>query len=285
MMQNLRTLAFRPSGNPGIRSPLTVRSTGYYRLQESESRNPPRAFTQLFWVHSGSLVLERREQFQRASAGDVFHYRSGEPHAIRVGPAPAAYYWLTFDGPEIGEWLESGLSRTRPRAAGPCPEDIFRDLAATIRLPTIAAETRSSELGLSLLIRALNAATPSREWTLGREERLCRELENLMEARYRNPDFGIETAAGILQCHRSTLFRVYRHRRVVSPSAYLQRLRLQEALKLLEDPTRSIQEVALASGYRDANYFAKVFRRATGESPRAFRESGPVRLQPQGTSG
>ena len=285
MLHPKRNLAFRPSGNPGICSPVTVRSTGYYCLQESEVRNPPRPFTQLFWVHSGSLVYERGGKFQAVSAGDTFHYRSRDPHLIRVGADPAAYYWLTFDGPQIGDWLETNLDGLNPHRAGPCPSFTFHELGNTIKLPTIAAEARAAELGLSLLVRALNNLEPTPEALLGREEKLCQELESLMEANYTDPDFGIETAAAALHCHRTTLFRIYRRRRVVSPSAFLQRLRLQGALKLLEDATRSINEVALAAGYRDANYFTKVFRRATGESPRAFREYAPIKLRPLGTSG
>lgn len=285
MLHNLRSLAFRPSGTPGIRSPVTVRSTGYYRLQRFEVRNPPRPFTQLFWVQSGNLSFARKGYLHDASAGDVFHYQAEEAHWIQVGDTPSAYYWITFDGAGIGEWLQGGRAATAPHHAGRCPEKAFRELGKTIRLPTIEAETLASELGLRLLIRALNHLSPPPEWALGHEERLCRDLENLMESRYRDPDFGIEAAADTLRCHRTTLFRIYRARRAVPPSAYLQRLRLQKALKLLEDPTRSIHDIALAAGYRDANYFAKVFRRATGESPRNFREKGPVRLQPPGTSG
>jgi AraC-like DNA-binding protein len=55
--------------------------------------------------------------------------------------------------------------------------------------------------------------------------------------------------------------------------AYLTELRLEKAKQLLADPARNISEVALATGYGSENRFRKVFKRATGLSPKSWRET------------
>jgi len=58
----------------------------------------------------------------------------------------------------------------------------------------------------------------------------------------------------------------------LSPLAHFQRLKIQRARALLERPEMSISEVALAVGYQDPLYFSRLFRKATGVSPRAWKK-------------
>jgi YesN/AraC family two-component response regulator len=47
-------------------------------------------------------------------------------------------------------------------------------------------------------------------------------------------------------------------------------LRIEEAKKLLAS-IRRIDDVATESGFMDAKYFSKVFKRFVGESPQTYR--------------
>jgi transcriptional regulator GlxA family with amidase domain len=57
-----------------------------------------------------------------------------------------------------------------------------------------------------------------------------------------------------------------------SPLAYLQKLRVGAAKRLLETNHRSMQEVSDAVGYHDVAFFRAIFQRHTGESPSTYRE-------------
>jgi YesN/AraC family two-component response regulator len=46
--------------------------------------------------------------------------------------------------------------------------------------------------------------------------------------------------------------------------------RMQKAKELLKKPNVSIREVSRLCGYPDANYFARLFRRLTGRTPREY---------------
>lgn len=54
-------------------------------------------------------------------------------------------------------------------------------------------------------------------------------------------------------------------------TSYLTEYRVEEAKKLLGQPTVNIKEIGKAVGYGDSNYFAKVFKRITGRSPSEYR--------------
>jgi len=56
-----------------------------------------------------------------------------------------------------------------------------------------------------------------------------------------------------------------------TPLHFAQRLRIAQAVHLLETTRRTVEDVASSVGYADAAAFRRVFRRETGESPRARR--------------
>jgi AraC family transcriptional regulator len=56
-----------------------------------------------------------------------------------------------------------------------------------------------------------------------------------------------------------------------SPHAYVTRLRMEEALRLLRSTTRPIFDIALDTGYSTAAHFSQTFRRHWGVTPREAR--------------
>ncbi len=58
-----------------------------------------------------------------------------------------------------------------------------------------------------------------------------------------------------------------------TPAQYLNQLRIEAATRqLIDNPRLSITEIAYSSGFCSSQYFATVFRRHTGFSPKEFRE-------------
>ncbi len=52
---------------------------------------------------------------------------------------------------------------------------------------------------------------------------------------------------------------------------YILKLRIRQALYLLQTTDLTVSEIAHQVGYRSASYFSQYFRQCTGHSPRAFR--------------
>ncbi|WP_294592295.1 AraC family transcriptional regulator [uncultured Rikenella sp.] len=56
----------------------------------------------------------------------------------------------------------------------------------------------------------------------------------------------------------------------LSPLEYLTRFRIDRAADLLRNTEMSVKEVAFACGFQSPQYFARVFRRQTGRSPKSL---------------
>lgn len=86
---------------------------------------------------------------------------------------------------------------------------------------------------------------------------------------------GVDELAERLEISAAHLGRVFTKKIGVSPGKYITRVRIEYAKLLLQDPDTTISYVAEASGFANANYFAKVFRRETGLSPSEYLEGSP----------
>lgn len=86
---------------------------------------------------------------------------------------------------------------------------------------------------------------------------------------------GLDELAQRLEVSKAHLIRVFTKMTGVSPGRYITHLRVEYAKLLLRGEDPSITYVAEASGFANANYFAKVFRRETGMSPSEYIETCP----------
>ena len=72
---------------------------------------------------------------------------------------------------------------------------------------------------------------------------------------------------------RARVFQLFKSELGLTPNDCLQRIRIEKATEMHKDPSRSITEVALATGFNSSQYFSTAFRRYTGGSPTDRRVS------------
>jgi AraC-like DNA-binding protein len=71
---------------------------------------------------------------------------------------------------------------------------------------------------------------------------------------------------------RSRLYRIFIEQIFISPQQYLTEFRIREACHLIEKPSGTIKEIAVAVGFNDPAYFSDVFKQITGKSPTQYKK-------------
>jgi AraC-like DNA-binding protein len=85
----------------------------------------------------------------------------------------------------------------------------------------------------------------------------------------------VEDLAKVAGLSRAHFSRIFAASEGVPPAEFVLQKRLQRAVKLLtKTDSMPVKEVAVRSGFEDANYFSKVFRRVYGANPTEFRTTG-----------
>lgn len=86
-------------------------------------------------------------------------------------------------------------------------------------------------------------------------------------------DLQLETLCRVFSISRGTLYNLSRKNFGCGITEYVTICRLNAAKKLLTRPDMRISEVAESVGYPDANYFTRSFKKATGMTPREYKDS------------
>lgn len=112
-----------------------------------------------------------------------------------------------------------------------------------------------------LLLREEHPATDER----------IRAALHFMEEHFAEP-ISVEQLAAVAGMSEPRFYPAFKAALGVSPVVYLNRLRVERAiLLLLSDPEEPIERISDAVGFSSATYFRRVFRAATGKTPRAYR--------------
>ncbi|MDG4477092.1 GlxA family transcriptional regulator [Thiovibrio frasassiensis] len=84
-------------------------------------------------------------------------------------------------------------------------------------------------------------------------------------------EIDIEVLAGRNGMGRRTMERRFKAATGDTPLSYLQRVRVEQAKKMLESGRETFDEISYKVGYEDSSFFRRVFRKYTGLKPTEYR--------------
>lgn len=224
----------------------TLSGQGFYFDGEREHRLPP----------STAMFLEL--------PGNTSYY-------YKEGSAPWRFIYVLLKGCGISEYYRLICSRRTEIISLEEASMPVRKLENLYRLSMLGKITNpftAASLAMDFLTSlALECNMPGEALPF-----LVKQATQLIERDFAGLG-GVEEIAGRLQVSASHLCREFVRCLHVSPLDYLTRVRLRYAANLLTKTNRKIEDIAVSSGFSSGNYFAKVFKRSLGSSPRDFRNN------------
>lgn len=180
------------------------------------------------------------------------------------------FFYLHFDGPAAQPFFETVRALSGPvfslPPSGP-PAVLFFRLFNRLK----NRETLALYEGEEFLYRFLTQLLRELEAPSAEASPLVRQTASYFKNHFSELG-GIGEAAEIFHVSQAHLTRVFHKETGQTPLQYLTRLRIEHALFLLLNTKDSIESIAVACGFLNGNYFAKVFRRYLGCSPEEYRK-------------
>lgn len=96
-----------------------------------------------------------------------------------------------------------------------------------------------------------------------------------IDTNYHNSKIPLKELAGEVGTSHFYLCRIFKKELDINFVTYLNKVRLETALKLLENLKLTVFQVAYAVGFSDAQYFDRVFKKYLNCTPKAYR-FGPI---------
>lgn len=109
-------------------------------------------------------------------------------------------------------------------------------------------------------------------------------IRNYIDENYQE-DISLQTAASAMNYSDAYFCKIFKQCFDKSFIVYLSEYRVEKAKQLLSDVKNNVKDISQKVGYRDPNYFAKVFKRVVGVTPTEYRVQALEQIEKQGWSG
>lgn len=103
-----------------------------------------------------------------------------------------------------------------------------------------------------------------------RNKILLQRIYSYVDQNY-DQDISLSELARQLHLNYSYLSSYFKQQTNENLTAYINRIRVEKAKKLLTDWNLSISEISRLTGFSEHNYFSKVFKKLTGQTPAEYR--------------
>ncbi|MFA5068001.1 MAG: PocR ligand-binding domain-containing protein [Candidatus Izemoplasmatales bacterium] len=134
----------------------------------------------------------------------------------------------------------------------------------------LADETQYDEVCLltTEVMEAINQVISSNRFTKKSNENLINAI-SYIKKHYRE-DLSLDTVAKNAFVSNYYLSHLFRDEMNMTFSDYVNKVRMDAAIKLMKETKMSIQEIAVQSGFADASYFTKTFKKYHGITPKKY---------------
>ncbi len=242
---------------------------------------------ELIFVEKGLIGLTCNGIQIRAGKGDLLVLNPQDVHHIHSLTEQVDYYCLVFDlsllktsNPDLGnlEYLvpllngnlvfDNKVSMNADLVA--CYQGLVKEHLQGGAATQLMIKAYLNQL-LALLIRSrCFKQRHSLRNSSGRNQMaLIQQVLQYLNDNY-NQDINLPELAqrfSISQYHLAHVFKTYTNRTIVQ---YLNRVRIEKALDLMETGDESLTDIAFKVGFNDANYFSRTFKKLMGTSPRRW---------------
>lgn len=185
------------------------------------------------------------------------------------------HYFVSWEGPRSRSWKSGGLiPDVAPQLAIRAVSDPSAIRSVFSDLHTALGESPPDDPLVVHLLEGLLLRIQQQRAAIGRST-LQAEVEQIVSAVRARPheawDFDVE--AERVGCTTVHLRRLWKSLTGMPPNAFVNKTRLDRAAALLRANRLTLMQIAEDVGYYDVGYFSRLFRRAYGQPPGAYRRN------------
>jgi len=147
---------------------------------------------------------------------------------------------------------------------------MLKDMGVTVDIKKSSATTLQS-LSQSAQARLLKIAEEIAHWQAHDLEGVLFQAKTYIESHY-DQSISLEDVANQIQLSPYYFSKLFKEHIGMTYIDYLTKVRIERAKVLMRSTSKSQKEICFEVGYRDPNYFSRVFKRWTNMSPTGYRQ-------------
>ena len=228
---------------------------------------------QIVYISEGAGTIETIKTKFRATAGDAILLVPGMWHRYRPDDLTGWHeHWVGFAGDGVEQVLHRSLHKKNPVI--PVREEkvmlnSFHHLFQSAREETPGLQQVMAGWAGVLLALLYSSMQPLSGKTRS-ETQIIEQARSLMLAE-KTRDMALEDIAKSLNISYTSFRRAFREHTGASPHQYRLHLKISAARELLRSTDLRVKEISYRCGFDDEQYFCRIFKRQTRNTPIEFR--------------
>lgn len=226
------------------------------------------------YVTNGTAAVTCGRKDVKVKKGDVFFVFPAEKFAI-CGDDDFRYMYISF----LGTRLNAELDKFRINLdnfvfSGLENLDSIWDGILSLKTDVINLACE----GVTLYTLSQIACAYERQSTEGDASVIPAKailIKNFIDENFKNPSLSLKTIGAAFMYSNQHISKLFKEQFKIGFTEYLTTIRINYACSLIDKNYTSVTEIAYASGFEDALYFSKVFKRKIGVSPKQYINERP----------
>jgi len=254
---------------------LVIRECGYEQCDALHCWGPgKKGFHSVHYVLSGKGMLMINNVKYYATAGDLFY----------IGPEDQVYYWADEEAPWEYRWI--GLLGIKSQYV------LGKTVLPDVHVLSCNGNRSPGDI-LKKIFDSLHGDESGKFAAMGYAyiflgdllERFGRKKENnsdtgrlyvdnaikFIQNNY-TADCSVNSVAQNLNIDRTYIYKLFRKYVGMSPTDYIEKLRISRACELLRASDVPLSKIAEMVGYRDQYHFSRMFKSRMGVAPRSYSQ-------------
>ncbi len=236
----------------------------------SKKRMSGRLDYQLIYVTKGRGFFTMQDKEIEVPAGNIVLYRPHEPQIYSYSfKDKTSVLWIHFTGNNIENLLSQFDIYSGYIGNSLQIKDLFQEIIQELQLKKTGYNSivnADFEKLLALIHRCMDTEVIENRNDLVLE-RLIIELNHSY-----NKPWTITSMAEFCNLSEGYFSHYFKDKLGMAPLKYLTSLRIEKAKFLLSESDVPVSNIASSLGYHDVLYFSRIFKKAVGESPTAYRD-------------
>lgn len=229
---------------------------------------------ELLYIEKDQVTVSLNNTVYHLQKGDAFFIDSRDIHYIK-GDEASITEIIMFDS-RILEEMAAGHRPQFPRLSGnPMIQDFYREIKRELESQETYFELKIRSL-ITILMLEIFRKEPLTDHGRARDNTSIENYKNLLgEIEEKSSYITFEEAADFMGLSKPYFSRFFKNLSGMTFSQYLNIIRLEKAIDLLNHNTErlSVTDIASRCGFDTIRHFNRVFREFTGFSPRELPEN------------
>lgn len=254
--------------------PIYLTGIGGTEYQGHVKRTEEVSWGQILYCLKGSGCLKYDDTAADITAGDIFYIPKGKTHEYFPYEKKWEVRWIVFDGSGM-DVLTEELGMKKPIVVHSdnlsVLQKLFDKIFITLKADKIYGNYLCSGLTYQFIMEFHRLVLNKSVYDGNIKNEILMTALNYIEENYKT-DFSIGELASASGVSQQYLGRIFRQAMNTSPTEYITKRRIREAMRLLIETDKHLNEISRMCGFANAGYLCAVFKKAAGVTPIAYRK-------------